>query len=74
MKTLLKCSLEGSFPVEIIYQGKDNRFTKRTIIVKAINDTYINAYCFSKMQARIFKIEMLLAAGPVMKKKNRFYA
>lgn len=74
MKTLLKRSLEESFPIEIIYQGKNNQFSKRTIVIKAINDTYINAFCLSKKQARIFRIEMILAVAPVLKKNNRFYA
>jgi len=74
LKTILKRSLKESSPVEIIYQGKDNQFSKRTILIKAMNDTYINAYCFSKKQARIFKLEMILAAAPVKIKKNRFYA
>lgn len=72
MKTLLTRSFEESFSVEIIYQGKNNQFTKRTILVKAINDTYIKAYCHSRRQVRIFRIEMILAVSPVRKKRNRY--
>ena len=74
MKALLKRTLKDSFPLKIIYQSKDNQFSKRTILVKAVNDTYINAYCLSKKQARIFRVDLILAAEAIQKRKNRFYA
>ena len=74
MKHLLKRSFEESFPIEIIYQSKDQQITKRTILVKAINETYIKAYCFSKKQVRIFRINSILAAATERKKRELYYA
>lgn len=69
MNNLLKKSLKESVPVEIIYQ-KGKEFTKRIIVVKAINETYIKAYCYTRKQARIFKIDMVLAVYPVREKRK----
>jgi hypothetical protein len=74
MNYLLTRSLEESLPIEIIYQSKDKQFTKRVILVKGINKTYINAYCYYKKQARIFKIDSILAVAPIKESKKRFYA
>jgi predicted DNA-binding transcriptional regulator YafY len=74
MNYLLKYSLTNATPVEIIYQGKDNQFSKRPILVKAINETYIKAYCLTKRQPRIFKIDSIFAVAPIQKKGERYYA
>jgi hypothetical protein len=75
MKRLLNQSLNESITVEIIYQSKDNSFSQRTIMVRDINQTYIKAFCFTKRQLRIFKIESILAVSPVVRgNDDRFYA
>ena len=75
MNFLLNQSFSESKAIEIIYQNKDNVFSKRHIIVKAINESYIKAYCLSKKQTRIFKIDAILAVLPVeIEKRGRFYA
>jgi predicted DNA-binding transcriptional regulator YafY len=74
MNYLLKYSFLNSAPIEIIYQGKNNQFTKRAIVVKAINDSYIKAYCLIKRQPRIFKIDSILAVAPIKRKGERYYA
>lgn len=74
MQFLLKKSLEEALPVEIIYQGRDSEFTKRTIVVKGINDTYIKAFCLTKRKPRIFKIDSILAVSPVRTPRRTLYA
>lgn len=75
MNFLINQSLIESKAIEIIYHRKDNVFSKRKIIVRAINDSYINAYCLSKRQARIFKIDAILAVAPIIsKREGLFYA
>jgi hypothetical protein len=74
MKRLLNRSLNEGIAIEIIYQGKDNTFSKRSILVRAITERYIKAFCLTKRQARIFKIESILAVAPIRKKGERYYA
>ncbi|MGG0718652.1 WYL domain-containing protein [Robertmurraya massiliosenegalensis] len=73
MNYLLNQSLNESIPVTIIYQSKDNSFSKRTVLVKSRNETYIRAYCYTKRQIRIFKIDSILAVEP-MKRRAKSYA
>lgn len=74
MNRLLQQSFKESTAVEIIYQSKDNTFTQRTILVKDINQKYLKAFCFTKRQLRIFKVDSILAVSPVKVKKDRYYA
>lgn len=74
MNRLLYQSFKESRAVEIIYQSKDNSFSQRTILVKDINQKYMKAFCFTKRQLRIFKIDSILAVSPVKVKKDRYYA
>jgi predicted DNA-binding transcriptional regulator YafY len=61
--------------IEIIYQGKDHSFSKRKIIVKGINENYIKAFCLTRKQTRIFRIESILAVASVKgKREERHYA
>lgn len=75
MKHLLIRSFNEKKPIEIIYQSKDNSFSKRVILVRAMEETYIKAYCFEKRAIRIFRIDSILAAAPIKEnKRERFYA
>lgn len=75
MRHLLIRSLNEKKPIEIIYQSKDNSFSKRVILVKVMGETYIKAYCFEKRALRIFKVDSILAAAPIKEnKRERFYA
>lgn len=67
MKRIMERACEDKFPVNIIYCDKDNKISKRSIIVKAVNDKYIKAFCLTKKQARIFKIESILAVDVIRK-------
>ncbi|WP_445505763.1 WYL domain-containing protein [Niallia sp. 03091] len=62
MNQQLEKALRDNRPIEIIYENK-NVFTKRVILVKEINETYIKAFCLTKRQPRIFKIDSILAAS-----------
>ena len=74
MNHLLKNSLNAGIPVQIIYQSKDNAFSKRKIIVKSMNERYIKAFCLTKQQVRIFRIDAILAVGQIRKSEERYYA
>ncbi|KAB2337668.1 WYL domain-containing protein [Cytobacillus depressus] len=74
MNRLLIRACEEKFPVEIIYCNKDNVFSKRTISVRAINDSYIKAFCLIKKQTRIFRVESILAVALLKQKGDRYYA
>ncbi|KAB2331568.1 WYL domain-containing protein [Cytobacillus depressus] len=67
MNRLLARAYEEKFLVEIIYCNKDNVFSKRSILVKAVNDNYVIAYCLTKKQTRIFKLEAILAVDKIRK-------
>lgn len=73
MNYLLNQSLNESVPVTIIYLSKDNSLSKRVILVKAKNDSYIRAFCYTKRQVRIFKIDSILAVEPI-KRRTTSYA
>jgi len=70
-RQLEKAMLENR-ALEIIYEKNDHTFSKRTILIKHINDTYIKAFCLTKKQPRIFRIDSILAASYV--KENKRYA
>jgi len=72
MKQLERAWKENK-PIEIIYIKKDNSVSQRSIIVNAVNDTYINAYCLIKKQPRVFKVDSILAAS-FNSKKQKMYA
>lgn len=74
MEKLLKKSLDEAIPVEIIYQNKNNVFSKRIIQVRTMNETYIKAYCQVKKQVRIFRRDSIFAAQLVKMREEQLYA
>lgn len=74
MNTLLKRSLLDKIPVDIIYMKKDGSFTKRTILVRRINQKHVEAYCFMVHQLRTFYTENILAVAPTRQRGNSKYA
>ncbi|MGG3450157.1 hypothetical protein [Domibacillus aminovorans] len=74
MNGLLLMSLEEKMPIEIMYMAADNTITKRRIIVTAINQDYIKAYCFTRKQKRTFKLENILAVAKPRERKVANYA
>ncbi|PLS17429.1 hypothetical protein CVD28_12830 [Bacillus sp. M6-12] len=75
MNYLLNKSLKENIAVEIIYQSRKKEITKRTILVNALNEKYIHAYCLGKQHVRIFKVDSILAVATVKEKwAQRSYA
>ncbi|WP_445487305.1 WYL domain-containing protein [Niallia sp. 03133] len=67
MNRQLEKALLENLALEIIYEKNDKTFSKRTILINDIQANYIKAYCLTKRQPRIFKIESILAASFVTK-------
>ncbi|MED2949452.1 hypothetical protein P4254_20390 [Bacillus subtilis] len=75
MESILKRSLTEKTPLDIIYIRNDGLITKRSIIVRQINQSYIRAYCFSSRQTKTFTIVNILAVSPAATKiRLRNYA
>lgn len=51
--------------VEIIYQAKDGRFSRRHIRVINDGEKYLEAYCYMRKNVRIFKKENILAENRI---------
>ncbi|OKL36980.1 hypothetical protein [Domibacillus mangrovi] len=73
MNGLLLTSKEEKMPIEIMYKAVDNTFTKHRIIVTAINQGYIKAYCFTRKQERMFKLENILAVAKLCGEKLNMF-
>ncbi|CAI6222989.1 hypothetical protein NRS6085_01345 [Bacillus subtilis] len=75
MESVLKRSLTEKTQLDMIYMRNDGLITKRSIIVRQINQSYIRAYCFSSRQTKTFTIENILAVSPAATKRGvRNYA
>ncbi|MEK4689459.1 MULTISPECIES: hypothetical protein [Bacillus] len=70
MESILKRSLTEKTPLDMIYMKNDGLITKRSIIVRQINQSYIRAYCFSSRQIKTFTIENILAVSPSAYKRG----
>lgn len=75
MESILKRSLTEKTALDMIYMRNDGLITKRSIIVRQINQSYIRAYCFTSRQTKTFTIENILAVSPATTKRGvRNYA
>ncbi|ASZ59963.1 hypothetical protein BS11774_06810 [Bacillus subtilis] len=75
MESILKRSLTEKTVLEMIYMRNDGFISKRSIIVRQINQSYIRAYCFTSRQTKTFTIENILAVSPAATKRGvRNYA
>ncbi|MEC1756036.1 hypothetical protein [Bacillus mojavensis] len=75
MESILKRSLTEKTILDMIYMRNDGLITKRSIIVRQINQRYIRAYCFTSSQTKTFTIENILAVSPAAYKRGvRNYA
>ena len=70
MNGLFERSINQKLPIEIIYLSEKGALTQRTIAVREIRGSYVKAYCFSKQQVRIFKMDNILSAGVKGKRVN----
>ncbi|MEN8699117.1 WYL domain-containing protein [Bacillus infantis] len=64
MKGILYRSMEKNMAIQVIYLSAKNKLTHRKILVKDINGTTVLAYCFTRRQMRIFKLENILSLMP----------
>jgi len=56
--------------VEIIYQSTDGHITKRQIYVHTVRDGVVRAYCLTTGAPRTFRVENILAALPVVRRRT----
>ncbi|OMP67071.1 WYL domain-containing protein [Domibacillus epiphyticus] len=57
-------------PVTVIYIGKNEEITERTIIVKSVSPGMIRAFCLKRQEIRTFRIDRILAAVPARKRRS----
>jgi len=51
--------------VTIIYQDRDNRFTKRKVKLLGVDGEYVKVYCLERQAPRTLLAESVLAVEPV---------
>ncbi|OLN23862.1 hypothetical protein BTO30_02665 [Domibacillus antri] len=54
-------------PVTIIYMGKNENMTERTVLVKYVSPGMIRAFCLNRQKMRTFRVDRILAAVPARK-------
>ncbi|USG65836.1 WYL domain-containing protein [Brevibacillus ruminantium] len=60
----MKKYLSAGQLVEIIYQDRSGKISKRTLRLQAIIGSKIKAYCLTRRAPRVFDIENILAVSP----------
>jgi len=56
--------------VEIIYQSADGRLSQRVVRVLGVRDGVVRAFCLTTGAPRTFRIENILAALPVVRRRS----
>ena len=74
MNNLFNRSLREKTKLEVIYIKKNGTTTQRVVRVIAVSEDHILAYCFYKRQVRRFNRENILAALPVVTRKEQMGA
>ncbi|KAB7664307.1 WYL domain-containing protein [Bacillus sp. B1-b2] len=69
-RTQLERACKEKRPLEIIYMKKDQSISQRIILVHTINDTFLNGFCLTKKQPRIFRVDSILAVSFYNKNKK----
>ncbi|MED3563453.1 hypothetical protein [Bacillus xiapuensis] len=72
MEGLLTRSIEEHIPLEMIYLSENQQLSQRKLIVKEVNDEYIQAYCLLRKQVRTFRRENILSIMPDVRSKQRY--
>lgn len=54
--------------VEIIYMDRTGRFTKRRILLHAVRDGRIKAFCLDSGAPRTFRTDGIMAVQPAVRK------
>ncbi|AZV48186.1 hypothetical protein ACUUYQ_04775 [Bacillus halotolerans] len=58
MESILKRSLIEKTALDMIYMRNDGLITKRSIIVRQINQSYIRAFCFNSRQTAVSSLHI----------------
>ncbi|SDC48467.1 hypothetical protein SAMN02799630_00207 [Paenibacillus sp. UNCCL117] len=53
--------------IEMVYMGRNNQITQRTVEVRGVRDGVVQAFCLVKRAPRAFLIANILAVQPVFK-------
>ncbi len=67
---ILRNAMENSTPVEMIYMSEKGDISQRVITVNEISKSHIKAFCHTKKQVRIFKIDNILSVLPYKPRKK----
>lgn len=51
--------------VEIVYIDKNERITRRTVVVLGIRGDAMRVYCCGRQAHRLFKLDRILAVAPI---------
>ncbi len=74
MNRQLEKAFKEKKAIEIIYEKSDKTFSKRTILINDMQESYIKAYCLTKKQPRIFKLDSILAASFIKQQGELLHA
>jgi len=67
MKMLLLRAVETGEKLEMIYMSATGDLTQRVIKVASVNDDSVLAYCYTRRQSRMFKMNNVLSIMPLRK-------
>lgn len=67
---VLKRALERRETIQIMYLDRKGNLSHRYVTVHALNDKYAICYCHYKKERRMFKLENILSALPLYRKKS----
>ena len=63
----LQHAIEHQHYIQVIYLGRDSKTTMRTLRPLAVNEERLKTYCLTRKAPRVFVIDNILAAEPVVK-------
>ncbi|MDV2683017.1 WYL domain-containing protein [Alkalihalophilus lindianensis] len=61
MQGLLMRAMERKEKVEMIYLSANGELTQRVIDVVNLNDQHVIAYCYTRKERRLFKLDNILS-------------
>ncbi|NEU29922.1 WYL domain-containing protein [bacterium LRH843] len=67
---VLRRAAESKEKIQIMYMAGDGGISQRYVTVININDTHVICYCHFRKQRRMFKLDNILAASPIYKKRS----
>lgn len=70
MISVLQRVAESKEKVQIMYMDKNGKLSQRIVTIINLNDTHAICYCHYKKQRRMFRLENILAASHVYRRKS----